>query len=111
MRKVRRAQHLTLHFLYTKRYAKKLGIYRKTIFDKIWHIESYLHLVNPWMLLAAVILLLLETLTLQPLAIIMLTIGMILLLFKPYRTWIETQIQLILAAIRNLWTKEIVWKK
>ncbi|MCC6055766.1 MAG: glycosyltransferase [Desulfurococcaceae archaeon] len=111
MRKIRRAQHLILHFLYTKRYAKKLGIYRKTLFDKIWHIESYLHLVNPWILLVTVILILLETLRLQPLAIIMLIIGMILLFFKPYRTWIETQIQLILATVRNLWTKEIVWKK
>jgi biofilm PGA synthesis N-glycosyltransferase PgaC len=111
MRKVRRAQHLILHFLYTKRYAKKLGIYRKTVFDKVWLIESYLYLINPWLLLASALLLLIEALTLQPLTIILFIAGIILLLFKPYRTWIETQVQLILATIRNLWTKEIVWSK
>jgi biofilm PGA synthesis N-glycosyltransferase PgaC len=111
MRKVRRAQHLILHFLYTKRYAKKLGIYRKTVFDKVWLIESYLHLVNPWLLLASALLLLIETLALQLPATILFMAGAILLLFKPYRTWVETQVQLILATIRNLWSKEIAWKK
>jgi len=111
MRKVRRAQHLILHFLHTKRYAKKLGIYRRTAFDRIWLIESYLHLVNPWLLLASALLLLIETLTLHPVATTLFIIGIALLLFKPYRTWIESQAQLILATIRNLWTKEIVWRK
>jgi len=111
VRKVRRAQHLILHFLHTKRYAKKLGIYRKTVFDKIWLIESYLHLANPWLLLASALLLLTETLTLHPVATTLFIVGIALLLFKPYRTWIGTQAQLILATIRNLWTKEIVWGK
>jgi hypothetical protein len=111
MRKVRRAQHLILHFLHTKRYAKKLDIYRKTVFDKVWLIESYLHLVNPWLLLASALLLLIETLALQLSATILFMAGIILLLFKPYRTWVETQVQLILATIRNLWSKEMAWKK
>jgi hypothetical protein len=111
MRKVRRAQHLILHFLHTKRYAKRLGIYRKTVFDEIWLIESYLHLVNPWLLLPSALLLLIETLSLQPPATILFMAGVILLLLKPYRTWVETQVQLILATIRNLWTKEITWRK
>jgi cellulose synthase/poly-beta-1,6-N-acetylglucosamine synthase-like glycosyltransferase len=111
MRKVRRAQHLILHFLHTKRYAKKLGIYRRTAFDKIWLIESYLHLANPWLLLASALLLLVEMLTPHPIATTLFIVGIALLLFKPYRTWIETQAQLMLATIRNLWTKEIVWRK
>jgi cellulose synthase/poly-beta-1,6-N-acetylglucosamine synthase-like glycosyltransferase len=111
MRKVRRAQHLILHFLHTKRYAKELGIYRRTAFDKIWLIETYLHLANPWLLLASALLLLVEMLTLHPVATTLFIVGIALLLFKPYRTWIETQAQLMLATIRNLWTKEIAWRK
>jgi hypothetical protein len=111
MRKVRRAQHLILHFLHTKRYAKKLGIYRRTAFDKIWLIESYLHLVNPWLLLASALLLLIETLTLHPVATTLFIAGIALLLLKPYRTWIATQAYLITATVRNLWTKEIAWEK
>jgi len=111
MRKVRRAQHLILHFLYTKRYAKKLGIYRKTAFDKIWLIESYLHLANPWLLLLAATILLHKALTGTATAMILLATGIVLLLFKPYRTWVATQIYLIVASIRNIWTKEIAWGK
>jgi cellulose synthase/poly-beta-1,6-N-acetylglucosamine synthase-like glycosyltransferase len=111
MRKVRRAQHLILHFLHTKRYAKKLGIYRKTAFDKIWLIESYLHLANPWLLPASALLLLTEALTLHLMATALFIVGIALLLFKPYRTWIATQIYLIVASIRNIWTKEIAWEK
>jgi len=111
MRKVRRAQHLILHFLHTKRYAKRLGIYRKTMLDKIWLIESYLQLVNPWLLLASALLLFIEMLTLHPIAITLFIAGIALLLFKPYRTWIATQAYLITATVRNLWTKEIAWEK
>ncbi|MEM4449094.1 MAG: glycosyltransferase [Fervidicoccaceae archaeon] len=110
-RKIRRAQHLILHFIHTKRYAKKLGIYKKSIFNRIWLIESYLHVVNPWMLLVSMIFLFTETLKLQHIAATLLLAGAILLLFKPYKIWIETQLQLILATIKNLWTKEIIWKK
>ncbi|RLG86813.1 MAG: glycosyltransferase family 2 protein, partial [Thermoprotei archaeon] len=45
------------------------------------------------------------------LAMTLLTIGISLLIYKPYRTWITTQIYLITATIRNLWTKETIWKK
>jgi cellulose synthase/poly-beta-1,6-N-acetylglucosamine synthase-like glycosyltransferase len=111
MRKVRRAQHLILHFLHTKRYAKKLGIYRKTTFNKIWLIESYLHLANPWLPLIATATLLYKALTGSPTAIALLIAGVALLTLKPYRTWIATQLYLIVASIRNLWTKEIAWEK
>jgi cellulose synthase/poly-beta-1,6-N-acetylglucosamine synthase-like glycosyltransferase len=59
-RKVRRAQHLLLNFLKTKQYAKKLGVYRCTkSFEKIWKMEWWLHVVNPWLLIAVIFLLLL----------------------------------------------------
>jgi hypothetical protein len=44
-------------------------------------------------------------------AIALLIAGVALLTLKPYRTWIATQLYLIVASIRNLWTKEIAWEK
>jgi len=111
-RKVRRAQHLLLHFLYTKRYAKKLGIYRPSAFDHIWRIECFLHLANPWMLILSTILLIASALLYHNLlATILLALGAILLLHKPYRMWILNQLILVIASIRNLVTREIAWHK
>ncbi len=110
MRKIRRAQHLILHFLHTKRYAKKLGIYKRTSFDKIWNIEAYLHLINPWLLLLATLLLVMQALH-DLIALALLILGAILLTYKPYRTWIINQIILIVATFRNIVTKDIIWQK
>lgn len=38
-------------------------------------------------------------------------IGLLLLVFKPYRTWMVTQLYLAAGALRNLWNKEIAWEK
>jgi len=110
-RKIRRAQHLILHFIHTKQYAKKIGIYKKSTFDKIWLIESYLHLANPWLLIISAGILLANTILLHIQSIILLSIGIAMLFAKAYRTWIETQLCLVIGSIRNLWTKEIAWEK
>jgi glycosyltransferase involved in cell wall biosynthesis len=110
-RKIRRAQHLILHFIHTKSYAKKLGIYKKSVFDRIWLIESYLHLVNPWLLIISACILLASTILLYIPSIMLLSIGLLMLLAKSYRTWIETQLCLVIGSIRNLWTKGIAWRK
>jgi glycosyltransferase involved in cell wall biosynthesis len=110
-RKIRRAQHLILHFLHTKRYAKKLSIYKKTPFDRIWKIESYLHLANPWLLLVAILALTAASLQGHIPSTTTITLGLVLLFHQKYRTWIENQLILLTAMIRNLWTKEIAWKK
>lgn len=111
-RKIRRAQHLILHFINTKRYAKKLGIYRKTGFDKIWRIEAFLHLVNPWLLLVALILLLASLSMKSFTAFILLLLGTTLTLaHNSFRTWILNQLFLVTAFVRNLWTKEIAWSR
>jgi hypothetical protein len=44
-------------------------------------------------------------------ALTSLTAGAALLILKPYRTWVATQVYLITACIRNLWAKEIMWEK
>jgi len=111
MRKIRRAQHLILHFMYTKRYAKKLDLYRKTAFDKIWRIEAYLHLINPWLLLVAVLLLAISAAMKSIAAFSLLMVGALLMFVKPYRTWILQQLYLAIATIRNIRTKEIAWRK
>jgi len=111
MRKIRRAQHLILHFIYTKRYAKKLGLYRKTIFGKIWKIEAYLHLINPWLLPVMVLLLAISATMESIVAFSLLMLGVLLMFVKPYRTWVLTQLYLIIATIRNIWTKEVAWRK
>jgi biofilm PGA synthesis N-glycosyltransferase PgaC len=105
--RVRRAQHLVQHFLKTLRHMGGAPSRLKPILL----VEAYLHLVNPWLLPIVTLLLLYRVLGGSIVAIIVLTIGVVLLICKPYRTWIVTQLYLIIGAIRNLWMKEIAWKK
>jgi biofilm PGA synthesis N-glycosyltransferase PgaC len=107
MWRVRRAQHLVQHFTKTLKLLPKAP----KEFKPVLLTETWLHLINPWLLLLVAILLLYKALTGTATAIILLATGIALLLFKPYRTWIATQIYLITASIRNMWTKEIAWEK
>jgi len=105
--KIRRAQHLIQHFIK----ATKLRIKNKT-FKKILVTETYLHIINPWILLTATILLIVGVLLFKSLiSLILLFVGSILLLIKEYRTWLIQQIYLMVAAIKNIKTKEIAWNK
>jgi len=111
-RKIRRAQHLLLSFLKTKEYVKKLGVYRYTnSFEKIWKIEWWLHVVNPWILTLCTILLIIDAFYGSLTATSLLVVGLMLLILKMYRTWVLQQLYLVIAAVRNLWTKEIAWNK
>jgi hypothetical protein len=47
----------------------------------------------------------------SPTALTSLAAGAALLILRPYRTWVATQVYLFTASIRNLWTKEIAWEK
>jgi cellulose synthase/poly-beta-1,6-N-acetylglucosamine synthase-like glycosyltransferase len=107
MWRIRRAQHLIQHF------AKALGLLSKAPreFKPILLAETWLHLFNPWLLLAATTILLYEASMGSLAALTLLVAGTALLILKPYRTWIATQIYLIVASVRNLWVKEIVWEK
>jgi len=112
LRKVRRAQHLLLSFLKTKRYAKKLGIYVKSPFDTIWRIEWWLHVINPWLLVASLSFLIFNLVFYGSVtALVLIGAGLIPLMLKAYRAWIMQQVYLIIAAVRNLWTREIMWSK
>jgi len=107
MWRIRRAQHLLQHFSKTLREEHKIP----EKFKPILCTETFLHLVNPWILLAAIVLLLASAVMGSILAAMLLATGVALLLYKPYRTWIATQLYLMAAAVRNLRTKEIVWEK
>jgi len=105
--RIRRAQHLIQHFMKVLRAGK---VNEK--FKWILLAESYLHLVNPWIIAAAAILLIASAIVYHSLlSWIILALGLLLLALKPYRTWIATQLCLIVGAVRNLYTKEIVWTK
>jgi cellulose synthase/poly-beta-1,6-N-acetylglucosamine synthase-like glycosyltransferase len=105
--KIRRAQHLIQHFMK----AIKLKV-RSKIFRKILLIEAYLHIINPWILLVAAVVFAVDILLLKSLtSLIILLIGLFLLLMREYRTWLIQQIYLMVAMIKNIKTKEIVWSK
>ena len=106
--RVRRAQHLIQHFT---KFLREISQVPKE-FKKILAVEMFLHLFNPWLLFTSVILFVMSIAMFHSLtASFLLTMGMVLLVAKPYRTWITQQIHLIVASIRNLWTKEIAWSK
>jgi cellulose synthase/poly-beta-1,6-N-acetylglucosamine synthase-like glycosyltransferase len=113
-RKIRRAQHLLLSFLKTKQYAKRMGFYdpnsAKT-FERIWKMEWWLHVINPWLLIICVLILTTGAFYASPVTLIFLGIGLLFLVLRPYRTWILQQFYLVAATIRNLWTREIMWSK
>jgi len=105
--RVRRAQHLIQHFMRST----KLKVKNKT-FKKILTIEAYLHVINPWILLTVAILLAADILLFKSIVSLMfLFTGSILLSIKEYRTWSIQQVYLMIAAIKNIKTKEIAWNK
>ena len=110
-RKIRRAQTALTSFLNTKGYAKKMGLYVKSPFEKIWRIELWLHVINPWLLLSSAILFVADAVHGSIIALMLLGLGFVFLALKPWRTWVLQQLYLILAMLRNVWTKEIMWSK
>ena len=105
--RVRRAQHLIQHFLKTLRHVGRAP----NRFKPILLAEAYLHLVNPWLLPIATILLIYQALKGSIVAIVTLVIGALLTTYKPYRIWVAVQIYLIIAMLRNIWTRNLVWEK
>jgi len=110
-RKIRRAQHLVLHFIYTKNYARKCGIYKRTLFNRIWYIELFLHIMNPWLLLIALATLIVSILMGNLISALILALGIIVTCFKQFRVWLVTQLYLMIAIVKNLWNREIMWER
>ncbi len=111
-RKLRRAQHLILSFLKTKRYAKNMGVCVGSPFDHIWRMEWWLHVANPWLLAGSFMSLLAGIFYGSIVAWVLIGIGLVLLAsMKSFRMWVLQQVYLLVAMVRNLWTKEIMWKR
>ena len=112
LRKIRRAQCLILNFLMTKRYAKNLGLYRRSSFDSIWKAEWWLHIGNPWLLIISIALLGMSlALHESVIGLAIMGVGLILLKMRLYRTWILQQACLVIAMLKTSWTREVVWTK
>ncbi len=106
--RVRRAQHLIQHF--TKSVEAKNGAHPE--FGRILLIESFLHLINPWLLLTSALLLIASIAIFgSTLAMVIASVGLILLGIGEYRMWIVQQLYVMIGTIRNLWNKEVVWSK
>ncbi|WP_243674806.1 hypothetical protein [Vulcanisaeta distributa] len=73
--------------------------------------ESYLHLVNPWLFMIGIVFIIISAMHDALIPIALLLIGAALLINRFFRTWVITQVILVVAAIRNLWNKELVWRK
>ncbi len=108
MWRIRRAQHLVQHFTKTLRHIHKA----QREFRPILLAESFLHLLNPWILLTALILTLTSAIVYTSLlSIALLMTYLALHMYRPFRTWTTTQHYLVIATIRNLKKPELVWKK
>jgi cellulose synthase/poly-beta-1,6-N-acetylglucosamine synthase-like glycosyltransferase len=105
--RIRRAQHLVQHFTATMRHLWRAPRRLRWILLA----ETHLHLFNPWILVITALILAYQTVKGSALALALVALGALLLAYKPYRTWIMTQLYLAVASIRNLWTKEIAWER
>jgi biofilm PGA synthesis N-glycosyltransferase PgaC len=100
--KVRRARHNIAAFIYAKRLAKKNGVYIPTSFEKIWKIEWYLYIINPWLLPFGTALLVVTLTQEFIISGFLLILGIVLLVSKTFRTWILQQVYLMVAMLKNL---------
>ncbi len=100
--RVRRAQHLVQSFLKSARLPKPRR------YRPIYYTEAYIHLVNPWLLPIGTLLLAASG---SLLAYALIALGVVLLVWVPFRAWVIQQFLLMYAMVRNLWNKELIWEK
>jgi len=110
-RMIRRAQTLLFNFLLTKRYAKNIGIYRTSRFDKVWKAEWWLHIVNPWFLVTSAILVAIDIAFGSTLSLGIFIIILASLFSSTMRAWFLQQAYLIIAAVRSVFVRKVVWEK
>jgi cellulose synthase/poly-beta-1,6-N-acetylglucosamine synthase-like glycosyltransferase len=109
--KVRRAQHNILNFLLMKRYVKKKIRHVSSKFDFIWRVEWYLYIVNPWVLVASGGLTLYCAFAMHEMACFAILVGsgLALALSNTARSWMFQQAFLVIAAFRNLYSRQVIW--
>lgn len=105
--RVRRAQHLVQAFAKALPHIPKAPRGFRTILAS----EAFLHVVNPWLLAGALAAAVAAAAMGSRLAIALLIAGVAALAMPLYRSWLIMQIALIVAAVRNIWRKELIWRK
>ena len=106
--KLRRGQHLVLHFARAIRDLRRAPPgYRLPLV-----MEFYLHLVSPWLaVLGASLLIAAAAAGSIVAAALLAVIASIAAAYGGARAWAYTQLLLIAAQVRDLWTRETVWRK
>lgn len=112
-RKTRRANRLMLNFSNTRKSAVRRGVYKRTAFEQIWRVESWLHLYNPWLLVVGALLIVIDLVSGRGLrlGLLSLTVGGALLIIPLYRTWMIQQFYLVAARLRGLVTNDVTWRR
>jgi len=111
--RVRRAKHLIQHFSRLMR----MTFNAPKDFRKVLAIESFMHLINPWLLIASFVAFI-TSIVLDKFSflsvVIILTVG-IALLMRPTRkallAWVVNQLILAYSAIARIRSKELIWRK
>ncbi len=112
-RRIRRGQHLIQHFKDTGNNVENMLLYSNKKFKKVFNIEKFLHLINPWLLILSASLLLLDltiNLVVNPSLMLFVFTIFLSIVSSSFRTWILTQLILIYASIKNLFTKDLIWE-
>jgi cellulose synthase/poly-beta-1,6-N-acetylglucosamine synthase-like glycosyltransferase len=109
----RRAKHLVQHF---SRSSKKLFGAPKG-FRSVLAVESFLHLVNPWLLLVAftsfVMSIAIEGFSLLNMLVMLVILAALLVgrVREALLTWVVSQVVLVYSAVAGVRSKELTWKK
>ena len=106
--KLRRGQHLVLHFARAIKDLRRAPPgYRLPLV-----MEFYLHLVSPWLaVLGASLLIAAAAAGSIVAAALLAVIASIVAAYGGARAWAYTQLLLIAAQVRDLWSRETVWRK
>lgn len=100
--RLRRSQHLIQGLVST------LSLRKPRRYLPIYITEVYIHLVNPWLLPASIILLAASG---SVIGYVLLAVGVVALAWPPFRAWVFNQVILMYSSLRNMWNRELVWPK
>ncbi|BCU69042.1 glycosyltransferase [Stygiolobus caldivivus] len=107
--KIRRGSHLIRHFI---RFLGKVIKSNNAKFRKIFLEETFLHLINPWLLILGLVFIGLSNLVLFAVLIALALVGLFLPpINKLLRAWLSNQFFLILSQLYAMRGEVLAWKK
>jgi len=105
--RIRRAQHLIQHFSSSLRLIPRAP----KGFRFILALEGYIHVFNPWLLWVGLVLLALAAYSSILFLALLLAFVAAIVVTSDLKAWVIGQVYLTIGAVRNLWSKELVWSK